>query len=108
MQNGYSENVSIDEGVNPNTGVRTQFHFEGDSLITQKTFDAEPHLEHARRLREAQDGQRWGEGKLVGHIPAAFYAKICVIQDLAERRAAVLEFFRQNPAFVGYTPYLKR
>ncbi len=106
--NGYSENVTIDEGVNPHTGVRTLLHFEGDSLITQKTFDAEPHLERARQMREAQDGQRWGEGKLVGHIPPAFYAQICTIKDGAERRAAVQKFFRENPAFVGYSPYLKR
>jgi hypothetical protein len=108
MQNGYSENVTVDEGINPHTGIRTQFHFEGDSLITQKTFDAEPHLERARQMREGQEGQSWGEGKFVGHIPAAFYAKICVIKDTKERRAAIRDFFVQNPAFVGYTPYLKR
>lgn len=108
MQNGYSENVTVDEGTNPHTGIRTQLHFEGDSLITQKTFDAEPHLERARAMREGQDGQRWGEGKFVGHIPAAFYAQILVIKDLSERRQAIRDFFQNNPAFVGYTPYLKR
>ena len=108
MTNGYSENVTVDEGVDPHTGIRTQLHFEGDSLITQKTFDAEPHLERARQMREAQEGQRWGEGKFVGHIPAAFYAKICVIKNTDERRAAIRAFFAENPQFVGYTPYLKR
>ena len=107
MANGYSENVTVDEGINPHTGIRTQLHFEGDSLITQKTFDAEPHLKYAQELREAQDGQRWGEGKLVGHIPPAFYAKILVIRDRAERAAAVRQFFRDNPDFVGYSPYKK-
>jgi len=108
MKHGYEENVTVDEGLDLHTGIRTQLHFEGDSLITQKTFDAEPHLLHAQRLREAQDGQRWGEGKLVGHIPPAFYAKICAIRDNAARVKAVRQFFADHPALVGYSPYLKR
>ena len=55
MENGYSENVTVDEGIDPHTGIRTQLHFEGDSLITQKTFDAEP-LKNASPKRGARRG----------------------------------------------------
>lgn len=94
----YSENTVIDEGTAPN-GVRTRLHFEGDSLITQHTYDATPHLEYARQAREATAGQRWGEGKLVGHIPAAEYARFLAIRDNADRQKAILTWLRENPAF---------
>lgn len=101
---GFEENVTIDEGLDLHTGVRTQLHFEGDSLITQKSFDATPHLEYARRAREATAGQPFGEGKFIGHIPPAFYAKVCVIADREERKRAIRDFFIENPAFRMFEP----
>jgi hypothetical protein len=94
----YSENVTLDEGVSRG-GVRTQLHFEGESLIVQKTYDATPHLQYAQQAREATDGQRWGEGKLIGHIPPAEYARFLMIRDNAERQKAIKTWLRENPAF---------
>ncbi|VTU37030.1 hypothetical protein [Variovorax sp. PBL-E5] len=104
---GYEENVTVDEGVSAQ-GVRTQLHFEGDSLIVQRSYDAEPHLEYARQAREATEGKRWGEGRLVGHIPAAEYARFLLIRDNAQRHAAIKTWLRENSKFVMFDAYLKR
>jgi hypothetical protein len=107
VKRGFEENASVDEGVNPN-GVRTVLHFEGDTLTVQRQFDAEPHLQHARQMREAQDGQRWGDGKYIGHIPPAFYAKLLTIRGREEREKAVQQWLRDNPAFVGFGRFLRK
>lgn len=103
---GFTENVTIDEGVN-SVGVRKQVHLEGESVIVQKTYDAAPHLEHARIARESTEGKSWGEGKFIGHIPPVEYARITVIRDPAERKKAVMTFLRSNPAFVMFDRALK-
>lgn len=100
--------LTIHEGTSQNTGVTTKTHFDGDeAIVIQKSFDAEPHLEYARRAREATEGQRWGEGKLVGHIPPAFYAEILMVRDPDERKRRVQQFFKENPAFVMFDRYGK-
>lgn len=100
--------LTINEGFDQATGIATKTHFDGEeAIVIQKTFDAEPHLEYAKRARESTEGQRWGEGKLVGHIPPAFHGKLLLIRDPQERKRAVQQFFKDNPAFVMYEPYLK-
>jgi hypothetical protein len=100
--------LTINEGFDKDTGIETKTHFDSDeAIVIQKTFDAEPHVEYAKRAREATEGQRWGEGKLVGHIPAAFHAELLMIRDPDERKRRVRLFFKENPAFVMYEPYLK-
>lgn len=100
--------LTINEGFNPNTGIATKTHFDGEeAIVIQKTFDAEPHLKYAQQLREANEGQRWGEGKIVGHLPPAFHAEVLMIRDPQERKRRVKQFFQENPAFVTYEPYLK-
>ena len=96
---------TIDEGVDK--GIQTQVHFEGGEIIHQKTFDAEPYLLHAANARQQTEGKRWGDGKFIGTIPPAFYAPICAIRDPQERQAAVLSFFRENPAFVMFDRFGK-
>lgn len=99
MADGFTESVTIDEGVN-SQGIRTQFHFESDGgLVLQETFDAAPHLEYAKRARESTEGKNWGEGRLVGHIPPMFYKKIMTIKDRDEREKAIWRFLQENPAF---------
>lgn len=98
---------TIHEGTSDKTGVSTQTHFEDGTIVVQKTFDAEPHLEYAAKAREATQGQRWGEGKLVGHIPPAFYAQILTIRDPQDRKQAVQRFLKENPAFVMFDRYGK-
>lgn len=99
--------LTINEGFNPNTGVATRTHFEDGNIVVQKTFDATPHLEYAAKAREATQGQRWGEGKIVGTIPPAFHAEILLIRDPQERKRRVQQFFKDNPKFVMFDPYLK-
>jgi len=96
----------IDEGVNPQTGVRTIYHFEGDQVVCEKVYDAEPYLRRAQEMRERNDGRRWGEGKEVGVIPP-WESHILQIPDDAERERAMKAFFRANPAFCAYPAYLK-
>lgn len=103
---GYSENVSIDEGLDEN-GVRTIIHFEGDELIIQKQQDMEAVFAHVDAMRRRNEGKPWGDGKEVGYIPPLFYDKICTIVDKVERRKAVKRFFQQNPRFCAYEAYLK-
>ena len=99
--------LTINEGTSQATGVTTRTHFADGDIVIQKTFDAEPHIKYAARMREATAGQRWGEGKVVGTIPPALHAKILVTRDPQERKRMVREFFMENPAFVTYEPYLK-
>ena len=104
--NGFEENAVIDEGMS-RAGVHTQLSFEGDELIIKKSFDARPHLEYAERARQSTDGKRWGEGRLMGHIPPVFYAQILVITDPQERAKAIKTFFADNPAFVMFDRALR-
>ena len=107
MADGFTESVTVDEGVN-DQGVRTQFHFEADGgLVLQKTFDAEPILREAEIARQSTEGKRWGEGRIVGTIDPVSYSRIAKIKDRAERDKAILEYFRERPAFVKFDGYYK-
>lgn len=90
------------------SGITTEIKVEGDYVIKTQTFDAEPVLDHVQQLREAQEGKRWGEGRLVGSIPLAYYHRHIVgIEDRQERAQAVKKFFSENPQFVAYDRYLR-
>lgn len=110
-ESSYSENVSfVEKEADHTSAVKTTLHFEGDEFITQRTQDMEPVLKHVQAMRESNEltGTRWGEGRLVGHIPALHYPAIAAIKDRAQREAAIQLFFREHPQFVGFSPYLKR
>lgn len=98
---------TINEGFDANTGIAEATHFEDETIVVQKTFDAQPHLEYAQQAREATDGKRWGDGKMIGHIPPVFYGQILRIRDPQERERAVMQFFRENPAFLMFDRALK-
>lgn len=107
MATGFTESVTIDEGVNEN-GVRNQFHFEADGgLVLQKTFDAEPLLKEAESARQQTQGKRWGEGRIVGTIDPVAYGRISKIRDRKERDKAILDYFRERPALVKFDGYYK-
>lgn len=97
---------TVNEGFDPSTGITTKVHFEDGNIVYQKTFDAEPYLKHAKQLREQTQGQRWGEGKVIGTIPPAFYGQL-LLMDKDQREKAVMKFFRENPAFVMFERALK-
>lgn len=106
MADGFTENVTVDEGVDAQ-GIRTQFHFEGSDITVQKTYDAQPHLDYAEQARIQTAGQRWGDGRLVGHIPPLEYARISQIKDRKEREKAVRLFLQTNTKFVMFDKFLK-
>ncbi|AMM22992.1 hypothetical protein [Variovorax sp. PAMC 28711] len=108
-ENGFSENVSfVEKAPDHTSAVGTTLHFEGQDLITQRTQDMEPVLAHVQQMREATEGKNWGEGRLVGHIPALYYPAIAAITDRDQRNQAIQRFFREHPQFVSYSPYLKK
>lgn len=102
-----AEGHVIDEGWSA-SGVHTQIEFRGETVVFHRSQDMEAVLNHVQRMRERNEGKGWGEGREVGHIPDLFYAKIMQIQDFAERKRAVREFFQAHPAFCAYDPYLRR
>lgn len=110
-ERGYSENVAfIEKAPDQTSAVGAELSFEGQDLVTRRFQDMEPVLQHVKDMREANEdqGSRWGDGRMVGHIPALFLSEIAAIKDRPKRDAAILAFFRENPAFCGFSPYLKR
>ena len=98
MSKGYSENVSIVDDVSPD-GVVTQIHFEGEDMTVQRTWDADPHLKYAEMARQQTDGQNWGQGRFIGHIPPEPLSRFMLIKNNKERETAMLNWLRENPAF---------
>ncbi len=100
---------TIDEGLDPLTGVRTQYHFQGDQVVCQKTYDAEPYLKRAAEMRALNEamGKGWGEGRHVGVIPPWALPDIEAIACPKEREKATKAFFRANPAFLAYPAFIQ-
>ena len=102
----FTEAVTIDEGVV--NGIRTQMHFENSGdIVVQKTFDAEPILEYTAQARRDTAGMNWGEGRLVGHIPALDLPPILAIRDKKEREKAILLYFQERRSLVMFDRFLK-
>lgn len=106
MTQGYSENVTLHDGTTAD-GVENILHFEGDSLIVQRRWDAEPHMEYAKSARDQTAGKRWGDGRMGVHIPPVYFAQLLQIKDPSERKNWCKKFARENPAFVMFDRYLK-
>lgn len=107
MAEGFTESVTVDEGVNEQ-GVRTKFHFESDGgLVLQKSFDAEPILQWAEQARQQTAGMNWGEGRIVGRIDPVAYPRIAAIKDRTERDKAIRDYFREKSQFIAFDPYKK-
>lgn len=97
MAEGFSENVVIDEGLDRNTGIHTTLSFEGQDIIAKKSYDAEPLLEYAERARQSTQGQRWGDGRIIGTIPLVdYYAIRAKHQDPRERKKALMAYLQTN------------
>lgn len=100
-------NVTIDDGVNP-YGIRRQIHLEGDQIVTQLTYDAEPLLEAAKAERTATAGERWGDMRKIGVIPMAVLSHINeTYPDSLERKAQILLWLKENPYMVTFDKFLK-
>ena len=101
-------NFSVDRGYDA-YGNHTQVIVEGDQLVRKTTFDAEPLLREAHAERVATEGKRWGEGvgTKVGTIPMAVYAQF-LTRPTEERQKFLLQWLRENPAFVTFDKFLKK
>lgn len=101
-------NFSVDRGFDA-YGNHTQVIVEGDQLVRKTTFDAEPLLREAHAERVATEGKRWGEGvgTKVGTIPMAVYAQF-LTKPAEERQKFLLQWLRENPAFVTFDKFLKK
>ncbi len=87
-------------------GIKTTVHGDGDRVTIEKSYDAEPMLIQAAAARQQTDGERWGEMRHVGFIPMAELGKM-MRQDGGLDHKRLLEFLRNNPAFVTFSKVLK-
>ena len=104
--NSVTDSFTIDDGYNK-VGTFRKIHVEGGTVVEEKIYDAQPHLEYAARLREATEGQRWGDGKIVGHIPPAEYARFLLMKDPQEKQKAIRAWLKENTKCVTFDRYLK-
>lgn len=89
-----------------NLGITTTVHRNDNGVSIEKTWDAAPILEEAKRERELSAGESWGEFRKVGIIPMAVYATF-LRQDGGFDKKRCLEWIRQNPAFCTFDKALK-
>jgi hypothetical protein len=100
--------VTIDEGTDW-SGTRCQLHFEGDQLVVQHTYDADPIIDYVRARREGLDQSGWKRDiNFVGTIPMLDYMRlIAPIKGRKKRDAAMLAYFKERTKFVAFDRYLK-
>lgn len=106
---GYSENVSFVDDVT--NGVTTTLHFQGESLVVQKTWDAEPWLKAAAAERAATAGERWGDGRKVCTLPPAEYGRFLSETNgktQKEKQQWIRAWAQQNPLLVSFERYIKK
>ena len=101
-------NFSVDHGFDAYGNHRTAIVEDGH-IIHKTSFDAEPLMRQAHAERIATDGQRWGQGvgTKVGTIPMAVYAQF-LSKPAEERQKFLLQWLRENPAFVTFDKFLKK
>lgn len=88
------------------TGIKTKVHDLDSKVVIEKSYDAQPFIEHAADMRAATEGQRWGEMRYVGSIPMAELATM-MRQDGTIDNARVVEWLKKNPAMVAFSKFLK-
>lgn len=107
IESGYSENVTVDEGVDA-YGTRTRLHFEGDNLIVQKSFDGQGLADQCKAINNATAGQRWGEMRHVATLPMVVYAQAAAIKENRARQAFIRDWLQKNPHFITFDRYMKK
>lgn len=85
-------------------GITSTVHEDETRTVIQKTYDAEPLLEYAKGMREATEGQRWGEGRIVGTVPMAVCAQF-MRQDGRLDAKRLTEWIRANPAMICFDKF---
>lgn len=94
----FRGNTAIDLGV-CSQGIHNKVHILEGTMYVDRRYDAEPHLDYARRGREAQAGKGWGEGRHIGHIPGAVLGQALMIQDNDERERFIMNWLREHKQF---------
>ena len=105
---GFSENVKFVEDVH--NGVTTTLSFEGDALIVNKQWDAEPYLKAAAEERSATAGERWGEGRKVFHLPEAEYGRYLKETrgwSRQDKSAWLKRWALEHPLLISFDKYIK-
>jgi hypothetical protein len=98
----------FDYGVSK-IGTQKKVFIEDGAAISRITFDAEPYLKRAKALREAQEGMRWGDGKVVGVVPDAVINYLYLnSQNEGERQKATIQWLSENPAYITYPAYFNQ
>lgn len=87
-------------------GVSRELKIEDDRLIVKQTMDVEPLLEAAAEERAVTSGQRWGEMRKVGTVPAHVYGQ-ALTMPTHERQKFLLNWLRENSKFVTFDRFLK-
>lgn len=89
------------------TGIASRVHdLDSGKVVIEKRYDAEPFIEVAKDVREATEGEKWGEMRHVGFIPMAELATM-LRQDGGIDQKRCLEFLRRNPALCTFSKVLK-
>ncbi len=100
-----SEIFSLSE-YDKQTGIKTTVNSVEGKVQIVKSYDAEPFLKEAAAARAMTEGERWGEMRHVGYIPAAELAKF-YRQDGGFDSKRCIAWLKQNPAFVTFSKVLK-
>ena len=87
-------------------GINTTLHVTENKVAIQKTYDAEPFLNVAADMRAATAGERWGDMRHVGFIPAAELGKF-FRQDGGFDKKRCLQWLKSNPYFCTFDKALK-
>ena len=95
------ERFKVDEGVNA-YGVRKTVHFDGDQVVSEFSYDAEPIIEQCKEERVVSAGER-----KIGALPPTVLAQAFAIPSVDERKKFILNYLRANPAFVSFDKFLK-
>lgn len=61
--------MTKNQEYDPVRRVREMFHPENRGFGVHTQQDVEPVLDYAREVREKNEGQRWGDGRMVATIP---------------------------------------
>ncbi len=79
---------------------------DAGKTVIQKTYDAEPLLDFCAEKRAVTEGERWGDMRHIGTIPAAELATM-MRQDGTIDKKRCVEFLKKNPAFCTFTKALR-
>lgn len=95
--------------VNEEAGVTTYFIADpddptGTSFYIEKVWDNEPFIETAKAMRNETHGQKYGNGRHVGFIPAAILGQMMRDGRINDPEA-IRAFFVANPQYATFEKY---